>query len=665
MTLAVSIYTGLSTTLRPYNDELRRARVGPYTTVFGGLYGTFEFFVAADPANDYQWTGGDRVVVRDGLIIVWEGVLANVQKSIRSNERGLTFSCVGAQNRLQAINVDRRWADARTTEEAWPQTTFSDKFDLNYNEGIKIIPTADFYLAWGTAIDYMQVMYTMPKSRSTGRLVKRVTFDYDFSEDATWQARKILDNSLAEKPNWIDNNPATSTTITFTAGQYIYIGSNTEFDFLSFDFGTPVNANTATLSGQYVAAQTHTWTALPGFYDYTAVGGKPWAQDGRITWTMPDDWAPDGLVGSNRQFWVRITTSATLTTNVNVKDINVGRVNAWRLALTNETGTELVTILDNAVSSVDHTLATPDDKITLLYKPVPDQPTTNFNRSIYAQVTNLIVYDDTTAPTVAKVAADLIDDATDILNSDETQIAANTYDITPFITDGLEPISSVLDRVVGFGDASSNPWYWSLLDSETAVTPDGKAVLKLAQVPALTDYEYTITIGKNNILPPFELLVDYDAIVNYVIVIYTDPDTGREVTLTPVSLSTLKDTTSITTYGERHGEPIRLGQTSAAAALNFGQRYLAQYKNPQYSVSGPIRVVGGIRTKGGGWLPASQINAEGTRVKIENYIDDVAASDGSGLTFRIAATSYNPTTDICEISTGNYDDLAVLLGRLQ
>jgi hypothetical protein len=288
------------------------------------------------------------------------------------------------------------------------------------------------------------------------------------------------------------------------------------------------------------------------------------------------------------------------------------------------------------------------------------------NGTLYGEVTGLTVYDKTTGPTVASVLTDIVKEAAAVLNDDTSRITANTYAIVPFMTSGPESIDKILTRAVDFSDSSQNVWGWSLVDSEGAVTPDGKPVLKAGPLPALTDYDYVISIKEPTLQPPFELVLDYFGIVNYVTLAYRNAETGLDVVLTPDDEATLKDTASIALYGRLENEmPIRLPGTSAAAALNFGKAYLARYKTPRYLVSGPIRVRGSIRTKAGGAVDAARINADNKRIRIENYINDVAGVEGAGLTFLVTGTSYDFETRTCAISTGyNYDDLALMIARM-
>jgi hypothetical protein len=651
--MKLEIYAGLTATLRPYNEELEQAIVEEYGTVAGGLYGAMEIFLPTDPVRPYQWQGGDRVVLRDGLDIAWEGVVATVNYAQRDSAKGLSLSCVGAQSLLQKTVIDKRWADNRVSADAWPELTtaaLAETVRIDRLNRIRFTPGAGAEVTTGqNAI----VRYTMP----TGRTIKRIAFNYALERIATWSAREVRNNALTVLSNTTDGSAATSTTITIASGEYLYIGSSVEFDRVIFDFGGTVNANAATISGDYIQAESHTWQPLTGIADGTALAGAPLAQDGSIVFTKPTDWASDGLVGS-RAFWIRLSPSATLTTSVAIVEITVGVLQDWQLRLVDATGpTNLWTTAVSGTGSQNITLGTPrqslDLRLTALSKFV-----TVGNAAVYGQFTSVTVYDELGNIYAGEVAKD-VRALAPMLNTDESQIAEPGYSLVPFVSAGQENIASILDRALAFGDTDGDAWGWSIANSETAVTPDGKPVLRVAELPKLTDYDYTIRFGEAGLGAPFELVLDYDAIVNSVFVSYQTSD-GTAV-LTPTDQPTLENAASVAAYG-RQARALSLGNTSSAAALAFGQAFLAANKDPRFIVSGPLLVTGSIRTKGGGVIAASRIEA-GKRIRIENYLDSIAGADG--LIFLITATSYSTETKTCSISTGRgYDDLAVMLAQM-
>lgn len=242
------------------------------------------------------------------------------------------------------------------------------------------------------------------------------------------------------------------------------------------------------------------------------------------------------------------------------------------------------------------------------------------------------------------------------LNSDTSKIGTNNFGLTPFITDKPEALTSILNRIASYGDASYNAWACYVDNSETAQTPDGTPVLAFEQQPALTDYDYAIRLDEENVQPPINIVRDFGDIVNWVTVRYRDALNNRDVILTPNDDANLKDTASITAYGERHlRSPIDVGQASATTATNIARRYLAAWKDPKYYISGPIKVVGYIRAKSGQEVPSSQIRA-GKRLKIENYLQDLS---GTGLTVLITGTNYSDYDESCSIMTGVPDNLSV------
>lgn len=225
-------------------------------------------------------------------------------------------------------------------------------------------------------------------------------------------------------------------------------------------------------------------------------------------------------------------------------------------------------------------------------------------------------------------------------------------------------MASILMRAASYGDGSYNSWAPYLVESDLATTPDGKPVLALTQYPALTSYDYAVRLDDPNLTGELTVVYDLESVRNWITVSYRDELNNRDVILTPDDDANLKDATSITAYGQRETpQPLDAGTTSAASAKNLARRYLAAYKTPRFYVSVPITVKGYIRGPKGKRVPASQIRA-GMRIKIENYLTDLASVSGAGLTFIITQTEYDDDAQTCSISTGVPDDLAVFLAQL-
>jgi hypothetical protein len=93
---------------------------------------------------------------------------------------------------------------------------------------------------------------------------------------------------------------------------YLYVGHMAPFPAADFIKGGGVaQAVVAKLSGEYYNGTA--WVALTGFTDGTRTSaGKPFGQDGRIKWEIPEDWATVAVDGDTA-YWIRIKTDINLT----------------------------------------------------------------------------------------------------------------------------------------------------------------------------------------------------------------------------------------------------------------------------------------------------------------------------------------------------------------
>ena len=332
---------------------------------------------------------------------------------------------------------------------------------------------------------------------------------------------------------------------------------------------------------------------------------------------------------------------------------------AWKLALWNNTSSaDEWSVTASGSGSVDQTLATPDDNPGFYFASAAAQ-TGIGNDTIYGIISDIITHSETGSINPTEVVKDIRAKITQ-LNSTEVFIGSNTLGISPFITNGYEKIDSILARVMAYGDASQNSWAAWLFHSELSPSPDGKPVLLYTQYPSLTaTADYLIRLDEENLRAPFTVVTDYDGIRNWIVVSYTDVSDNRTKWVTPDDDATLKDTTSITNYGERH-LIVNGGATSAAGATNIGKRYLAALKNPRYYVSGPINVVGYLRNKYNQKVGVSGVYASAT-LKIEDFVTD---ESGTGLTVLITGTHYDDDSETCSLSVGVPDDLAVFLAQI-
>ena len=410
---------------------------------------------------------------------------------------------------------------------------------------------------------------------------------------------------------------------------------------------------------------------------------KPWA-DSRITqdaWMFDEATSAGDKCRIDRQNRIKLipTTDAwtsgeyvqveyTAPTGQTIKQIDYdyklaeGAQN-WEIAWYDATnGKVSIATTSTSATGQTYTPTTPVQTIYFRMYAGANQTPAGNNTHI-GKIEDVTVYTETSSINAYEIALDVRAAATN-LNSDTTNIDSGAnLSIEPFITDGSKTLGDILTTAVSFGDSSGNSYAPQLLSQDKAATPNGKPVLSLEQYPALSDYDYAVRIDEQNVAGDFRLIWDFDSIVNWVVVQYRDEE-GRVREVTPDDDASLTDSDSVTAWGERaNARPFNAGSTTEANAIALGVRFLEYNKNPLFSVSGPISVIGSIRTKSQGILPASKVRA-GMRLKIENWLEDLAQISGAGLTFLITRTRYNPATETVDITTGFApDDLGVLLAQ--
>ncbi len=187
--LRIEIYEGISTILRrDTGGFLETAAIERMDTFFpSGLFGSLVLFVPMDVNLPFSWMGGDRAVIRNGQLIVWEGSIVNISFSLGEGaQQGLMIECAGFwQTLLGKRTLNKRWADSRVGANAWESVTAdsgSEKARLDRKARLRITPKRE---SW-TSGEIFSVKYESP----TGQTIKRVKVDRDFQEAAQqWELR--------------------------------------------------------------------------------------------------------------------------------------------------------------------------------------------------------------------------------------------------------------------------------------------------------------------------------------------------------------------------------------------------------------------------------------------------------------------------------------------
>jgi hypothetical protein len=236
-------------------------------------------------------------------------------------------------------------------------------------------------------------------------------------------------------------------------------------------------------------------------------------------------------------------------------------------------------------------------------------------------------------------------------------IESNSLTLEPFMSDGQEFLTSIMLRAAGYGDSSYNAWAPLILASELSGLGDGKPVLAFRQAASIDGYDYAIRLDEDNVQLPISIDDSLEAVSNWVAMNY-EGESLRYV-VTPDDDANLKDTTSITAWGELH-QVLDVKDSDLTRAKQWARRHLKTRKDPSYNVAEAIRVRGTIRDSDGQPVPVCQV-AAGARLKIENYGADVAGVSGAGFTQLITSTNYTPANGgEITLNLGIPDRLAIM-----
>ena len=328
---------------------------------------------------------------------------------------------------------------------------------------------------------------------------------------------------------------------------------------------------------------------------------------------------------------------------------------SWQAGLYNVTAASTVwNVTSSGTGSADTTLATPSQTVWLYLRAQANQTPTS-NGTYYAEFSGIVVYTETGAINLTEIAKDIRALETD-LSADETLIGSNTLDLTPFIADPAESYADILTKAASYGDSSYNAWACGVRSSSLA--SDRKPILFVEQQPALTDYDYEVSVAEANYLAPAEFDRDINAVRNWIRVYYRS-GSGYQLVVTPDDDANLTDAASVAAYGRRD-ETLTIDTESLTTATNLGRSYLAAHKDEPWRASGGIVLQSYVMAKGGLIIPASEIQP-GKRIRVRDYLDDLS---GTGMIFLITATDYDDLSEQARLSVGQPDNLDVLMARI-
>lgn len=418
---------------------------------------------------------------------------------------------------------------------------------------------------------------------------------------------------------------------------------------------------------------------------------KVWADNrmGADTWTEPTtalsgvDKTPDRVISidrtSGRLRWTpkaeaftlnwfhraryRMPTSQTVKRFKGSYTLQEG-AQAWEIGWINQTTTGVEWSVNASGSGTfDVTLTTPSNEIWA-YLAARAAQTPKSDGTYYGQIddaasgaTQFMVYGETGNINCYEIFRDVRGYISE-LSADESLIDGSlTVSVEPFFAQGREAYRSILARIAGYGTSSYGPIGYGI--RESSLSNDGKPILYCEPWPALTDYEYQVSV--RDAAGGVRVVRDIGGVANWIVVTYQDA-LGDTTTLTPDDDATLKDQTSIDAYGERH-MLLNLGQIGSTPSISYARAVLSVAKDPQVYISGSLRFAGYLTAKSGERVPAANVR-EGERVKIVDFISDVLDVSGAGLTAVITLAEYSDADGgSVSLSFGVPNKLTIMLAR--
>lgn len=258
--LGVKIYSAGTTELISVGDTRSdRVTIRSWDTFYpGGLYGTAEVFIPRRVDRSSLIRHGQRLVIVNGLKVVYEGEIVDIVYSVNRDDQGWLLICHGKWGRLLGRRtLNKPWADQRIDQSVWTWVESASGASLctfdRYNR-LRFTPKNE---AW-TNGNYAAIQYSAP----AGQTVKRVTYNYDFQEGA--QAWSIALYRSTDGVSWtLMNNVSgetyttgTTTVIVSSATGSIDVTLATPSRYLQLRYYSAANQTPAS-NGTYYAQITN------------------------------------------------------------------------------------------------------------------------------------------------------------------------------------------------------------------------------------------------------------------------------------------------------------------------------------------------------------------------------------------------------------------------
>ena len=193
--LGVEIFSSFTTPVVDAADDFRHFQELRFSTGYpGGLFLGASMNVPRDIVKAWLLKGAQRLVIRNGNQVVYEGQIAGLQRALTARTQAVRVKAVGYWGSLLASRrLKRLYADLRTSADVWINTTPPDvhvdqtqysRYDADAGKAIlRVTPLSG--VTWG-ALDRTTLSYFAPE----GEEIRRMDFDDDFAEAGqNWRIR--------------------------------------------------------------------------------------------------------------------------------------------------------------------------------------------------------------------------------------------------------------------------------------------------------------------------------------------------------------------------------------------------------------------------------------------------------------------------------------------
>lgn len=181
-----------------------------------GLYGSCSFRAKRDILSSWGIRGANRILIRNGLVVVYEGRITNLKNALQKSGASALIQCAGMWgDLLNRTYIDGMWIDSRMDAANWkPQLWLNQSGSVIWwqqDARLRMIPKA---VAFGNG-DYSSMRYDTPGEKT----IKRITYDYDLQEGAQQWELQIWngDGGFVEPGTTINATGSGSLDITLSA----------------------------------------------------------------------------------------------------------------------------------------------------------------------------------------------------------------------------------------------------------------------------------------------------------------------------------------------------------------------------------------------------------------------------------------------------------------